>query len=200
MQNEDLASRMWSLERTLSGHITNIISMEIKQDRESKEESWNAFAEMRRIGEDLDAHTSEVKHAHEVRHSSRVRQRKENRADVVDAERIAMYRTDLSKISMRTEKSMMEMEDGRSTAVLAALARLANGGVVVNGEVVSRLGSGRQEEWQEEWQEESLERSRPERKERLLRMGRNAREERNGTAKSHQSRQPASVRVMCRRT
>ena len=33
MQNEDLASRMWSLERSLGGHMNKILATEVNQVR-----------------------------------------------------------------------------------------------------------------------------------------------------------------------
>ena len=151
MQNEDLASRMWSLQRSLGGHINKIINHEIALDLKSKEESTSAFAEMRRIVSDLEQHTSEVKHAHEVRSSSRQRKRMENRAGTIDFERSLGYNQgkvhSSSATKGRTEKTIMEMEDKRSTLVFNALHQLAQSGavpgVVLNGNVVQNGNSAR---------------------------------------------------------
>ena len=126
MQNEDLSSRMLSLERSLGGHMRKIRETEHRHEEESKRETYSAFAEMRKISEELLKSTKEVKHAYDMKEQTRLRTRQITKAKNVDSWRQNAFLGRKKDAQMRTEKSMMEFEERRSVALMAALAKLSS--------------------------------------------------------------------------
>jgi hypothetical protein len=108
--------------------MSKIRETEIRRQEESKRETYSAFDEMRRIGQEVLQSTREVKHAYDVKDSSRMRAIQMARAMNIDAQRQLGFTKRQANTHTRTEQSMMEFEERRSNALMSALKKLAQSG------------------------------------------------------------------------